>query len=115
MTGFSPDSAWRSAVMAAEAARIADQLANARTGRLIDLPGVIGLLDVPGFVYVNELLGSAESLASHLMSIRPAGFVFGRGRSARRASRGARRDGMVLSPDVGDDDPATRMCAAKPA
>jgi ribosomal protein S18 acetylase RimI-like enzyme len=73
-TGF-PDSAWRSAVMTAEAARIAHQLANAPTGRSIDLPGVTGLFDVPGFVYVNELLGSAESLASHLTSIRPAGFV----------------------------------------
>jgi hypothetical protein len=46
--------------MTAEAARIADQLANARTGRPIDLPGVIGLLGVPGFIYVNELLVSAE-------------------------------------------------------
>jgi ribosomal protein S18 acetylase RimI-like enzyme len=75
MTGFSPDSAWRSVVMTAEAARIADQLANAPTGRSIDLPGVIGLLDVPGFIYVNELLVPAESLASHLMSIDPPGFV----------------------------------------
>ena len=75
MTGISPDSAWRSVVMTAEAARIARQLANARTGRSIDLPGVIGLLDVPGFIYVNELLVSAESLAGHLMSIRPPGFV----------------------------------------
>jgi hypothetical protein len=55
--------------MTAEAARIADQLANARTGRQIDLPGVIGLLGVPGFIYVNELLVSAESLAGHLTGI----------------------------------------------
>jgi hypothetical protein len=61
--------------MTAEAARIADQLANARTGRQIDLPGVIGLLGVPGFIYVNELLVSAESLAGHLTGIHPPGFV----------------------------------------
>ena len=61
--------------MTAEAARIASQLANARSGRPIDLPGVIGLLGVRGFIYMSELLVPAESLAGQLTAIHPPGFV----------------------------------------
>ncbi len=62
-------------VMTAEAARVVDQLKSAQTGSSIDLPGVIGMLGVPGFIYVDELLVCAETLASRLTCVHPPGFV----------------------------------------